>query len=76
MTLSVPRPSITSHQPQSLPAVVRRVKGEYAEMPGLALTTPQAIRLFGLDAVTCRAVFEHLASTGYLRESNGRYMRR
>ena len=33
--------------------LVRRVFGEFVEMPGLQLTRPQARRLWGLDDETC-----------------------
>ena len=33
--------------------VLRRVQGEFLEMPGLRLTEPQARRLWGLDAASC-----------------------
>ena len=33
--------------------VIRRVQGEFLEMPGLRLTEPQARRLWGLDAASC-----------------------
>jgi hypothetical protein len=33
--------------------VLRRVQGEYIEMPGLRLTIAQAQRLWGLDRAVC-----------------------
>ena len=35
--------------------VLRRVQGEFLEMTGLRLTTPQARRLWGLDSAQCEA---------------------
>ena len=35
--------------------VVRRVRGEFMEMPGLRLTPAQAMRLWGLERETCAA---------------------
>lgn len=48
---------------------IDRVRGEYLEMPGLSLTEQQAKRLWGLDASTCRAVFDALTQTGFLRRT-------
>lgn len=53
-----------------------RVRGEYREMPGLALTERQAQRLWGLDSDACRALFEALLQTGFLRRTTqGGYIR-
>jgi len=45
---------------------MRRVKGEYLEMPGLQLTYAQAQRLWGLDADTCRAILDTLVRRNFL----------
>ena len=37
--------------------VLRRVQGEFLEMPGLRLTQAQARRLWGLEASACEASF-------------------
>jgi hypothetical protein len=55
--------------------IIRRIRAEYAEMPGLALTLAQAVRLFGLEADTCRNILGRLVTAGYLRESGGRFLR-
>ncbi len=47
--------------------VARRIRAEFEEMPGLALTMPQASRLFGLDDASCRNVVERLVAVLYLR---------
>lgn len=44
-------------------------------MPGLCLTLPQAQRLWGLDADTCRRALATLVEAGYLRPSAFGYMR-
>lgn len=49
--------------------VAERVRAEFREMPGMALTLPQASRLFGLDDEECRAVMERLVSTTFLRRT-------
>jgi hypothetical protein len=48
-------------------AVVDRVRAEFVEMPGLELTLPQAVRLWGLGADDCRHVLDSLADAGFLR---------
>ena len=46
--------------------LVRRIRGEYLEMPGLRLTARQAQRLFGLDATICEEVLAGLLQSGFL----------
>ena len=46
--------------------IVRRIRGEYLEMPGLLVTARQARRLFGLDATTCDEVLAGLLQSGFL----------
>ena len=46
--------------------IVRRICGEYLEMPGLRVTARQARRLFGLDATTCDEVLAGLLQSGFL----------
>jgi hypothetical protein len=56
--------------------LLRRIRGEYLEMPGLRLTSAQAQRLWGLDAQTCSAVLDDLVGSKFLARSNdGKYMR-
>lgn len=52
------------HQP--LEDVLRRVQGEYLEMPGLRLTAAQAQRLWGLDRAACDAVLDALVDAKFL----------
>jgi hypothetical protein len=47
-------------------AALRRVKGEYLEMPGLRLTPAQAQRLWGLDRESCQALLGALVDTKFL----------
>ena len=57
-------------------ALLYRIRGEYREMPGLRLTTDQAMRLFMLDREPCAKVLESLVTAGFLkRDLNGRFMR-
>jgi hypothetical protein len=51
--------------------VVERVRGEFLEMPGLRLTVPQAARLLGLDAASCRHVLDALVESAFLRWTSG-----
>ena len=46
--------------------LVRRIRGEYLEMPGLRVTARQAQRLFGLDVITCDEVLACLLRSGFL----------
>jgi hypothetical protein len=50
-----------------LEGVVRRVREEFMEMPGLRLTPAQATRLWGLEHETCRAVIDSLVAVAFLR---------
>jgi hypothetical protein len=56
--------------------VLRRVQGEFLEMPGLRLTEPQARRLWGLDAVSCGLLLGTLVDAKFLfRTRDGAFMR-
>jgi hypothetical protein len=61
---------------RTLDDVLRRVQGEFLEMPGLRLTTPQARRLWGLDAAQCDALLGALVDMNFLfRTRDGAFMR-
>jgi hypothetical protein len=56
--------------------VLRRVQGEFLEMPGLRLTEAQARRLWGLDAASCTALLNTLVDAKFLfRTRDGAFMR-
>jgi hypothetical protein len=56
--------------------VLRRVQGEFMEMPGLRLTEAQARRLWGLDEASCDALLRTLVDAKFLfRTPNGAFMR-
>jgi hypothetical protein len=56
--------------------VLRRVRGEYIEMPGLRLTTAQAQRLWGLDRAACDALLGALVESKFLlRTRDGAFVR-
>jgi hypothetical protein len=62
------------HQP--LDDVLRRVQGEYIEMPGLRLTPAQAQRLWGLDRAACDALLGALVDAKFLfRTRDGAFVR-
>jgi|SRR5215216_88446 len=46
--------------------ILRRICGEYAEMPGLRVTRQQAQRLWGLESDVCVAALDHLIAVGFL----------
>jgi hypothetical protein len=53
----------------ALMPAVSRIRAEYAEMPGLCLTLPQAQRLCGLDHEVARAALTALVELGYLKST-------
>ena len=62
------------HRPSE--EVLRRVQGEFLEMPGLRLTSPQARRLWGLEAATCDALLGALVDANFLfKTRDGAFMR-
>jgi hypothetical protein len=67
---------MTPEQLRTTDAVLTRVQGEFLEMPGLRLTTPQARRLWGLDAASCDALLGALVEANFLfRTRDGAFMR-
>lgn len=48
-----------------------RIRAEFAEMPGLSLTLPQAQRLWGLDQATCERLCGRLMEDGFLKLTSG-----
>jgi hypothetical protein len=61
---------------QSIDDLIRRVRAEYLEMPGLRLTSTQASRLWGLDSLTCQRLLHTLLDAQFLTCTNdGRYSR-
>jgi hypothetical protein len=56
---------------------LRRVRGEFLEMPGLRLSEPQARRLWGLDEDECARVLAALIEMNFLfKTRDGAFMRR
>ena len=63
-------------QPLVIDDALRRIRGEYLEMPGLRLTTQQAQRLWNLDHVTCEVLLNALVDTQFLwRTADGAFVR-
>lgn len=54
-----------------LESLAARVRGEYAEMPGLRLTLGQACRLWQMDASTCERLLDQLVRERFLYKTNG-----
>lgn len=53
-------------QTAALSELLLRIRTEYAQMPGLKLTAPQARRLWGPDCATCDAALAALVKTKFL----------
>jgi len=49
------------------PQLVRRVRSEFNELPGLRLTPAQAARLLCLDQAACQRVIDALVGADFLR---------
>ena len=63
-------------QQQPLDNVLRRVQGEYIEMPGLRLTPTQTQRLWGLDRTACETLLGALVDAKFLlRTRDGAFVR-
>jgi hypothetical protein len=56
-------------------ALHRRIRAEFAEMPGLTLTLRQAARLFDLEPTHCEEVLNGLVAAGALAVSHGVFVR-
>ena len=62
--------------PEPSAQLLRRIQGEYLEMPGLQLTLQQAQRLWGLDGVVCEGLLNGLVALNFLtRRSDGKFGR-
>jgi hypothetical protein len=56
--------------------MLKRIRGEYLEMPGLRLTMAQAQRLCGVERTLCQRVLRTLVETGFLCvKTDGTYAR-
>jgi hypothetical protein len=67
---------MTSEPSRTTDDTLRRVQGEFLEMPGLRLTVPQARRLWGLDTASCEALLGALVEAKFLfRTRDGAFIR-
>ena len=55
--------------------LLRRVYGEYVEMPGLGLTIAQASRLWNVNLSLSAQVLDRLVDAAFLRRSGSCYVR-
>ena len=63
-------------QSRPIEEVLRRVQGEFLEMPGLRLTEAQACRLWGLDTAVCDALLGALVDAKFLfKTRDGAFMK-
>ena len=54
--------------------LLRRVRGEFREMPGMRLTLEQAMRLWDLDRRACSAILDSLIVAHFLqKDAFGRF---
>ena len=61
---------------EDITPLLRRVRNEFLEMPGLRLTSAQAARLWALDRSTSELILNGLTSDGFLwRNREGAYVR-
>ena len=57
--------------------LIRRIRSEYREMPGLRLTIAQACQLWGVEERVCRTLLEQLVADGFLaRPDDGTFVER
>jgi Fic family protein len=67
-----------AEQSVQLPSsIIERIQAEYVEMPGLSVTLPQAVRLWGLSVPQSEQLLSTLVQSGFLlRDKKGIYRRR
>jgi hypothetical protein len=56
--------------------MLRRIQGEFLEMPGLRLTCRQAQRLWNLDQLVCESLLAALVDVRFLVEYDGVFLQR
>lgn len=55
--------------------LLRRIRAEFDEMPGMHLTFEQTARLMGIDKTACEAALDALTMSGFLTKSGMMYSR-
>ena len=67
---------IKSPHPSPLAVLLQRVREQYREMPGLTLTKPHAMLLFGVAPSVCAAMLRALVMENFLsRTGDGLFVR-
>jgi hypothetical protein len=70
------RPRAKHLHDEGMTPLLRRIRSEYLEMPGLRLTSAQAARLWALDRQTSERLLDGLTMTGFLlKKREGAYLR-
>ena len=69
-TSSISHVASTPERPPSNERLVRRIRAEFLEMPGLCLTIEQAQRLWSLEPRTCEALLKSLIDSRFLRRTD------
>ena len=75
MTLTLSPPAAGIPVPDDDSVLLRRVSGEFQEMPDLTVTLAQAARLFAVDLPRCRRILDLLVAGGVL-STDGRFFAR
>ena len=74
-SVATPVPTSKPAATAALETQLRRIEGEYREMPGLSVTSAQAARLWGVTKPTCALALMTLVEAGILkRTSHGTYI--
>jgi hypothetical protein len=60
-----------AHDQTGVEGTLLRIQRDFLEMPGLRLTSRQAQRLWGLDALICDALLRALVDVRFLVEADG-----
>ena len=61
---------------EGMTPLLRRIRSEFLEMPGLRLTSAQAARLWALDRQTSERLLDGLTMAGFLlKNREGAYLR-
>ena len=54
--------------------LLAQIRREFQDHPGIALTLPQARRLYSLDEPTCAEAFDALVAEGFLQHIDDVYL--
>jgi hypothetical protein len=69
-TSAISRVAATQDRPHSDDPLVRRIRADFLEMPGLCLTLAQAQRLWRLEPRACEALLTSLINARFLRRTD------